>query len=175
MVNSHVLVSKQDGMKHNYDDDEDETPSVYFVGNSLGAQPKSIRTHLDAQLETWASIAVNGHFMTFENSPLAAWQDMAADCAQISVGLVGAASPTEVIYMNTLTVNLHLMMASFFRPTEKRHKIIAEWKPFPSDSVRYFFSPHHRPSEAKPSNKPATVRNRFPAAMAQSRPIHIPR
>jgi kynureninase len=105
------------------------------VGNSLGAQPKGIRTHLDAHLETWASIGVNGHFTSFENSPLAAWQDMAADCAQQSLDLVGAASPSEVIYMNTLTVNLHLMMASFYRPTEKRHKIIAEWKPFPSDSV----------------------------------------
>jgi kynureninase len=105
------------------------------VGNSLGAQPKGIRTHLDAHLETWASIGVNGHFTSFEDSPLAAWQDMAADCAQQSLDLVGAASPSEVIYMNTLTVNLHLMMASFYRPTEKRHKIIAEWKPFPSDSV----------------------------------------
>ncbi|KAK4246083.1 pyridoxal phosphate-dependent transferase [Corynascus novoguineensis] len=134
VVNGHVSVGKKNGIKRDDGDNEDETPSVYFVGNSLGAQPKSIRTHLDAQLETWASIGVNGHFTTLENSPLAAWQDMAADCAQISVDLVGAASPTEVIYMNTLTVNLHLMMASFFRPTEKRHKIIAEWKPFPSDS-----------------------------------------
>jgi kynureninase len=115
--------------------DTDHTPSIYFVGNSLGAQPKCMRTHLDAHLETWASIGVNGHFTSFENSPLAAWQDMAADCAQKSLDLVGAASPSEVVYMNTLTVNLHLMMASFYRPTEKRHKIIAEWKPFPSDSV----------------------------------------
>ncbi|KAJ4287035.1 Kynureninase (L-kynurenine hydrolase) [Collariella sp. IMI 366227] len=113
---------------------DDEEPSTYFVGNSLGAQPKCMREHLNAHLETWASIGVNGHFTSFENSPLAAWQDMAADCAQHSVDLVGAASPSEVIYMNTLTVNLHLMMATFYRPTEKRHKIIAEWKPFPSDS-----------------------------------------
>ncbi|KAK4098905.1 kynureninase 2 [Parathielavia hyrcaniae] len=113
---------------------DDDTQSIYFVGNSLGAQPKCIRTHLDAQLETWASIGVNGHFTSLQNSPLMAWQDMAADCAQQSLDLVGAASPSEVIYMNTLTVNLHLMMASFYRPTEKRHKIIAEWKPFPSDS-----------------------------------------
>ncbi|KAL2129223.1 hypothetical protein VTI74DRAFT_8069 [Chaetomium olivicolor] len=116
---------------HAADDDE---PSIYFVGNSLGAQPKCMRKHLDAHLETWASIGVNGHFTSFENSPLAAWQDMAADCAQNSVDLVGAASPSEIIYMNTLTVNLHLMMATFYRPTEKRNKIIAEWKPFPSDS-----------------------------------------
>ncbi|KAK4236847.1 kynureninase 1 [Achaetomium macrosporum] len=113
---------------------DDDRPSIYFVGNSLGAQPKCIRQYLDAQLEAWASIGVNGHFTSLDNSPLTAWQDMAADCAQKSVDLVGAASPSEVIYMNTLTVNLHLMMASFYRPTAKRHKIIAEWKPFPSDS-----------------------------------------
>jgi kynureninase len=113
-----------------------DEPSIYFVGNSLGAQPKCIRKHLDAQLETWASIGVNGHFTSLDKSPLTAWQDMAADCAQKSLGLVGAASPSEVIYMNTLTVNLHLLMASFYRPTATRHKIIAEWKPFPSDSVR---------------------------------------
>lgn len=94
-----------------------------------------MRKHVEAQFETWASIGVNGHFTTFDNSPLSAWQDMAADCAQKSVDIVGAASPSEVIYMNTLTVNLHLLMASFYRPTAQRHKIIAEWKPFPSDSV----------------------------------------
>ncbi|KAL2155740.1 hypothetical protein VTH82DRAFT_482 [Thermothelomyces myriococcoides] len=125
--------ANQNEHKHTSEKQEDETPAVYFVGNSLGAQPKCIREHLDAQLETWASIGVNGHFTTLKNSPIAAWQDMAADCARKSVDLVGAASPSEVIYMNTLTVNLHLMMASFYRPSEKRHKIIVEWKPFPSD------------------------------------------
>ncbi|KXX82983.1 Kynureninase 1 [Madurella mycetomatis] len=110
-----------------------DSPSIYFVGNSLGAQPKCVRMYLDAQLEIWASIGVNGHFSSLDNSPLTNWQDLAADCAQKSLHIVGAASPSEVIYMNTLTVNLHLMMASFYRPTEKRHKIIAEWKPFPSD------------------------------------------
>lgn len=108
--------------------------------------------YLDAQLETWASIGVNGHFSPLDNSPLTNWQDLAADCAQKSLYLVGAASPSEVIYMNTLTVNLHLMMASFYRPTERRHKIIAEWKPFPSDSVslcpRLYFQP-------APANNPS--------------------
>ncbi|KAL2170615.1 hypothetical protein VTG60DRAFT_4628 [Thermothelomyces hinnuleus] len=129
--------TEKNGSKNSSGNAEDEVPAIYFVGNSLGAQPKSIRTHLDAQLETWASIGVNGHFTSIGNSPLTAWQDMAADCAQKSVDLVGAASPSEVIYMNTLTVNLHLMMASFYRPTEKRHKIIVEWKPFPSDYLEW--------------------------------------
>ncbi|KAK4131571.1 kynureninase 2 [Trichocladium antarcticum] len=111
-----------------------DEPTIYFVGNSLGAQPKCIRKHLEALLETWGAIGVNGHFSSLGNSPLTAWQDMAADCAQKSVDIVGAASVSEVIYMNTLTANLHLLMASFYRPTATRHKIIAEWKPFPSDS-----------------------------------------
>lgn len=113
-------------------DDAADSPSIYLVGNSLGAQPKAVRRYLDAQLETWASIGVNGHFSGLDESPLVAWQDMAEDCATKSVDIVGAL-PSEIVVMNTLTANLHFMMASFYRPTEKRHKIILEWKPFPSD------------------------------------------
>ena len=102
------------------------------MGNSLGAQPKAVREHVNAHLETWASIGVAGHFRDMDNSPLVSWQDMAEDCAIKSADIVGA-SPHEIVIMNTLTVNLHMMMASFYKPTEKRHKIILEWKPFPSD------------------------------------------
>ena len=105
---------------------------IYFVGNSLGAQPKAVRRYVEAQLETWSSIGVAGHFNTLGNSPLTSWQDLAEDCAVKSADLIGA-SPHEIVIMNTLTANLHIMMASFYRPTEKRHKIILEWKPFPSD------------------------------------------
>ena len=105
---------------------------IYFVGNSLGAQPKAVREYLSAQLETWASIGVNGHFSTLSNSPLTQWQDLAEDCAKKSADLVGA-SPQEIVIMNTLTANLHMMMASFYKPTAQRHKIILEWRPFPSD------------------------------------------
>lgn len=66
------------------------------------------------------------------NSPLTQWQDLAEACARTSAEIVGC-SPHEVVVMNTLTVNLHLMMASFYRPEGRRHKIILEWKPFPSD------------------------------------------
>ncbi|KAK3681047.1 kynureninase 2 [Podospora appendiculata] len=111
----------------------DDTPVVYFVGNSLGAQPKAIRSRLEAHLETWASIGVNGHFNTLANTPLTSWQDLAADCAIQSAPLVGAADPSEIVIMNSLTTNLHLLMASFYRPTPTRHKILLEWRPFPSD------------------------------------------
>ncbi|RFU72606.1 kynureninase [Trichoderma arundinaceum] len=105
---------------------------IYFVGNSLGAQPKAVRQYVNAQLETWASIGVNGHFQDMGESPLVQWQDMAEDCANKSADLVGA-SPSEIVYMSTLTVNLHMLMASFYKPDAKRHKVILEWKPFPSD------------------------------------------
>lgn len=91
-----------------------------------------MRRHIDAQLETWASIGVNGHFTDMADSPLTQWQDLTEDCAAKSADIVGA-SPHEIVIMNTLTVNLHLMMASFYRPNARRHKIILEWKPFPSD------------------------------------------
>lgn len=119
------------GQTNGHKDSEDDK-TIYFVGNSLGAQPKAVREYLNAQLETWASIGVNGHFSSFENSPLKSWQDLAQDCAVRSCDIVGA-SAEEIVIMNTLTVNLHLLMASFYKPNEKRHKVILEWKPFPSD------------------------------------------
>lgn len=93
-----------------------------------------MRKYIEAQLETWGSIGVDGHFKSLGNSPLVCWQDMAEDCAKKSADIVGA-SPSEIVIMNTLTVNLHMLMAAFYKPTEKKHKIILEWKPFPSDHV----------------------------------------
>lgn len=123
------------------DDDKTRAPaaspddsSIYFCGNSLGLQPKAIQTYLGAYLQTWGSIAVGGHFTQLEDSPLVPYQDMAADCSKKCAKIVGAA-PEEVVIMNTLTVNLHLMMAAFYKPTEKKHKIMLEWRPFPSDYV----------------------------------------
>lgn len=106
--------------------------SIYFCGNSLGLQPKAVGEHLSAYLKTWGSIAVGGHFTHLEDSPLTPYQDMAAECARKMAPIVGA-SPSEVVAMNTLTINLHLMMAAFYKPTEKKHKIMCEWRPFPSD------------------------------------------
>lgn len=107
---------------------------VYFCGNSLGLQPKATRTYLNAQLDTWASIGVNGHFTDLEKSPLTQWQSLAEHASALQAPLFGA-KPEEIATMGSLTMNLHLLMASFYRPTEKRHKIILEWKAFPSDHV----------------------------------------
>lgn len=111
-----------------------EDESVYFCGNSLGLQPKAVSDYLGAYLKTWGSIAVGGHFTKFEDSPLASFQDMAADCSEKTAAIVGA-SPKEVVIMNSLTVNLHLMMAAFYKPQGKKTKIMCEWRPFPSDWV----------------------------------------
>ena len=113
-------------------DGEDKDGAIYFCGNSLGLQCRATRRYIGAQLDTWASIGVNGHFTDLEDSPLVNWQDMAAQCAAQSAGFMGALA-SEIVYMNTLTTNIHLLLAAFYRPTEKRHKIILEWKPFPSD------------------------------------------
>ncbi|KAF2644009.1 kynureninase [Massarina eburnea CBS 473.64] len=106
--------------------------SIYFCGNSLGLQPKAIGEYLQAYLKTWGSIAVGGHFTQLSDSPLTPYQDMAADCARRMSDIVGA-SPSEIVAMNTLTINLHLMMAAFYKPVGKKNKIMCEWRPFPSD------------------------------------------
>ena len=98
-----------------------------------------MRQYVDAQLETWASIGVRGHFLDLDGSPLSNWQDMAEQCANQSAHLVGA-SPEEIVVMNSLTTNIHFLLASFYRPTEKRYKVILEWKPFPSDYVRHLLT-----------------------------------
>ena len=109
-----------------------EDEGIYFCGNSLGLQPRAVGEHLNAYLKTWGSIAVGGHFTPIQDSPLTPYQDMAGDCAKKMSNIVGA-SPSEIVAMNTLTINLHLMMAAFYKPTEKKHKIMCEWRPFPSD------------------------------------------
>ncbi|KAF2249396.1 kynureninase [Trematosphaeria pertusa] len=105
---------------------------IYFCGNSLGLQPKAVGEYLNAYLKTWGSIAVNAHFAQLADSPITPYQDMAADCSRKMSDIVGAC-PSEIVAMNTLTINLHLMMAAFYKPTAKKNKIMCEWRPFPSD------------------------------------------
>ncbi|PQE28699.1 putative Kynureninase protein [Rutstroemia sp. NJR-2017a WRK4] len=106
--------------------------SIYFCGNSLGLQPKCVKEYLQAHLDTWSSIGVHGHFRDLEDSPLTQWQLLAEHASKQSAPIVGAL-PSEVAIMGTLTMNLHLLMASFYTPTPEKNKIILEWKAFPSD------------------------------------------
>jgi len=100
---------------------------IYMCGNSLGLQPKRTKEYLNQELEDWATFGVEGHFHA--KNP---WMPYHEFLTESYAKIVGA-KPTEVVAMNTLTVNLHLMMVSFYKPTEKRHKIIIEGDAFPSD------------------------------------------
>lgn len=100
---------------------------IYFTGNSLGLQPKRTKSYVDEVMNDWANLAVEGHF--YANKP---WWDYHERFANPLSKIVGAL-PSEVTVMNTLTVNLHLLMVSFYKPTAKRYKILCEAKAFPSD------------------------------------------
>ena len=101
--------------------------ALYFTGNSLGLQPQGVLKNIKVELEDWAKYAVEGHFDA--RNPWYSYHEMfAAPLAK----LMGA-KPEEVVAMNQLTVNLHLMMVSFYRPTAKRYKILCESNAFPSD------------------------------------------
>lgn len=100
---------------------------IYFTGNSLGLQPKRTKSYVDEVMDDWAKFAVEGHF--YSDKP---WWDYHERFADPLSKVVGAL-PSEVTVMNTLTINLHLLMVSFYRPTAKRYKIICEEKAFPSD------------------------------------------
>lgn len=105
----------------------DGTNSIYFCGNSLGLQPKATKDQLNQELEDWANLGVEGHFHA--KNP---WMPYHEFLTKNMATIVGA-HPHEVVIMNTLTTNLHLMMVSFYRPTPKRFKIIIEADAFPSD------------------------------------------
>lgn len=100
---------------------------IYFTGNSLGLQPKRSKAYVDEIMNDWANLAVEGHF--YAEKP---WWDYHERFAEPLSKIVGA-KPSEVTVMNTLTVNLHLLMVSFYQPTATRYKIICEEKAFPSD------------------------------------------
>lgn len=120
-------------------------PYLYFCGNSLGLQPKQTSDYIKQELEDWANLGVEGHFHA-QNPWKPYHESLAAPMAKI----VGAKA-SEVVIMNSLTVNLHLMMVSFYRPTPSRYKIVVESDAFPSD--RYAVSSQvqmhgYRPEEA---------------------------
>lgn len=100
---------------------------IYFTGNSLGLQPKTAKKYVEEVMEDWAKLAVEGHFHA--DKP---WWEYHERFPEKLAKIVGA-KPHEITVMNTLTVNLHLLMVSFYRPTGRRFKIICEEKAFPSD------------------------------------------
>ena len=100
---------------------------LYFTGNSLGLQPKTTKAYINQELEDWANLGVEGH--TEAKNPWLPYHEFLTDT---SAKLVGA-KPIEVVTMNSLTANLHFMMASFYQPTKERYKIIIESDAFPSD------------------------------------------
>ncbi len=105
--------------------------AIYFTGNSLGLQPKSTRNFVQEELNDWAKLGVEGHFHS--RRP---WLYYHKFTKKALAQLVGA-KPLEVVAMNQLTVNLHLMMVSFYRPTKERFKIITEAGAFSSDQYAF--------------------------------------
>jgi kynureninase len=100
---------------------------IYLCGHSLGLQPKTAPAYVQQELNDWAELGVEGHFRA--RNP---WMPYHRLLAEQTAELMGA-EPLEVVVMNSLTVNLHLMMVSFYRPTRARYKIVVERGAFPSD------------------------------------------
>ncbi|HAI75444.1 MAG TPA: kynureninase [Microscillaceae bacterium] len=106
---------------------ENGKPVIYFCGNSLGLQPKNTSGLVEAEMQKWRELAVKGHFCGQGQ-----WYDFHKSLKPFYQDIIGA-TPEEVAIMNNLTVNLHLMMATFYRPTSQRYKILLEAGAFPSD------------------------------------------
>jgi len=105
----------------------DGSHAVYLCGHSLGLQPKSARAYVEQEMKDWEQLGVEGHFQA--RNP---WMPYHELLTASTARLVGA-KPDEVVVMNSLTVNLHLLMATFYRPSTERHKILIETNAFPSD------------------------------------------
>lgn len=110
-----------------YIPERDGRPLIYLCGHSLGLMPRTARERVEAELEAWARLGVEAHFDARSN-----WFAYHEQFAEPLAELIGAA-PDEVVAMNSLTVNLHLMLVTFFRPAGKRNKILIERNAFPSD------------------------------------------
>ena len=100
---------------------------LYFTGNSLGLQPKTTKAAVEQELKDWANLGVEGHYQA--KNPWMPYHEYLTD----SMAKIMGAKPIEVVVMNTLTANLHFLMASFYSPTKKRPKILIESDAFPSD------------------------------------------
>ena len=134
--------------------------TIYLCGNSLGLQPLKTSEYVFTELQDWASLGVEGHFK--KNTGWFAYHDLLRNATAKLVG----ALPLEVVVMNHLTVNLHLLMVSFYRPTAHRYKIISEGGAFPSDRYAlqsqakfHGFDPADAIIELQPRDGEDTVRH----------------
>ncbi|MEY2564089.1 MAG: kynureninase [Verrucomicrobiota bacterium] len=139
---------------------QDGEPLIYLAGNSLGLMPKSARKIVEQELDDWARLAVDAHL-----GAATPWYSYHETLREPMARLVGG-QPNEVICMNSLTVNLHLMMATFYRPTKARFKILMEEPAFPSDTyaiktqiAHHGFDPREALVLARPREGEATVRH----------------
>jgi len=137
----------------------DGKPLIYLAGNSLGLMPKAARQIVERELDDWAKLAVDAHL-----DGATPWYSYHETLRQPTARLVGA-QPNEVICMNSLTVNLHLMMTTFYRPAKSRNKILMEEPAFPSDTyaiksqiVHHGFDPKEALILARPRDGEFTVR-----------------
>jgi kynureninase len=131
---------------------------AYFCGNSLGLQPRGARAMVAEVLDKWATQAVEGHFL--DPAPWMPYHELVRETLAAVVG----AEPSEVVAMNSLTANLHLMLVSFYRPTRERPAILMEAGAFPSDryalesQVRFHgFDPATDLIEVEPDNDDGTI------------------
>lgn len=132
---------------------------IYFTGNSLGLQPKTTPAYVQQELDDWATLGVEGHFMA--KNPWMPYHEIFPKQLSAIVGC----RENEVVVMNQLTVNLHLLMVSFYRPSPARYKIICEAKAFPSDQyaletqARYHgYDPQQAVIEVMPREGEHTIR-----------------
>ena len=138
---------------------KDGKPLIYLAGNSLGLMPKSARRIVEQELDDWAGLAVDAHL-----DGATPWYSYHETLREPAARLVGA-QPNEVVCMNSLTVNLHLMMATFYRPTRSRFKILMEEPAFPSDTyaiktqiVHHGFEPNESLMLAQPREGEFAIR-----------------
>ena len=148
--------------------------ALYFTGNSLGLEPKSARKFVNEELDDWASFAVEGHFHS--RRP---WLYYHKFSKKALAGLVGA-KPSEVVAMNQLTMNLHLMLTSFYQPTQQRFKIITEAGAFSSDQYAFEsqiklhqFNPDTTLVELKPRAGEYTLRTEDILSAIQQHAEHL--
>ena len=107
--------------------DDKGNPQIYLCGNSLGLQPVTTKQYIENELTDWAKHGVEGH--TDAEHPWLPYHEFLTN----SMAKIVGAKPSEVVMMNTLTTNLHLMMVSFYQPTKTKYKIVIESDAFPSD------------------------------------------